>query len=390
MPEGTNPNAPCNNFPNVAPSTQTQEKSNPIENKIKTVGGSVFSDRANPGLSGKPPDWKARRYAGQFPPCRAQVQPPQPPPRVPPPNTAPKIPQIAPVVQAVKQETSTPLKQLSGQVKFTGKLGQGEYGEVFIGKWNRMDKGKWVATDIACKRCLNTTRLGEFKTEAMIHASATKIPHPNVVQFYGMSGNMAVTEFCNGGNLKEYLQKNKLTQDQKQQIIQGVVSGMSHLAKQNIVHRDLAARNILIHEERNGKGEIISITPKITDFGFSRNLGEGNYRNTRADIGPLKWMAPELLKEMKYSTASDVFSFVVLVAEILLDGQEPYEGLEGIEVAKHIQNDQISPMVIIDQCPGITHLFRNLMYKCCEVDPEKRPAFAVIERGLVRKKISVF
>eukprot|EP01121_Diplochlamys_sp_Union-15-3_P009886 TRINITY_DN2719_c0_g1_i1.p1 TRINITY_DN2719_c0_g1~~TRINITY_DN2719_c0_g1_i1.p1 ORF type:complete len:116 (-),score=15.55 TRINITY_DN2719_c0_g1_i1:306-653(-) len=94
-------------------------------------------------------------------------------------------------------------------------------------------------------------------------------------------------------------------------IATGIANGMSALAKQFIVHRDLAARNVLLTKER---------VPKIADFGYSRVLSEETKMGkTQTYFGPIKWMAPESIRELVYSEASDVWRYGInLFSEIVL------------------------------------------------------------------------
>ncbi|XP_078704008.1 fibroblast growth factor receptor 1-like [Branchiostoma floridae x Branchiostoma belcheri] len=120
-----------------------------------------------------------------------------------------------------------------------------------------------------------------------------------------------------------------------------VCCGLEHLATRRLVHRDIAARNILIC----GKG-----TAKIADFGLARDMyAVGYHRQDRGhDLLPLKWMAPEGLKnEARFTHKSDVWSFGVLMWEVAQLGRTPYPGMEGadrIYDAKPLQTPQASAM----------------------------------------------
>jgi serine/threonine protein kinase len=95
--------------------------------------------------------------------------------------------------------------------------------------------------------------------------------------------------------------------DEKIRIIKGVAAGILHLTNNRIVHRDLAARNILLAS---------GMQPKVSDFGMSRLLGEKEEaKNTNSTVGPVRWMAPENLKDLQYSYASDVWSLASSVGK---------------------------------------------------------------------------
>jgi serine/threonine protein kinase len=131
-------------------------------------------------------------------------------------------------------------------------------------------------------------------------------PHPNVVQLFGFSIHpetdsiVLIIEYCNGGSLQAALESDEISSSQKRQWILGVANGLAHLHSHKIVHRDLAARNIMLsHNE-----------PKLTDFGMSRLVEEQNlHGTTKSELGPIKWMAPESLRNKEYSTKSGKTGF---------------------------------------------------------------------------------
>jgi serine/threonine protein kinase len=128
-----------------------------------------------------------------------------------------------------------------------------------------------------------------------------------------------VLEFCEGGSLLTKLRQNAFDRAQKFKIIEEVCRGMIHLRKflytvltlsdkHNIIHRDLAARNILLRANNEAV---------VSDFGFARTGVADDGGQTKAAVGPLRWMPPESLTNGLYSTKSDVWSFAVTVYPIL-------------------------------------------------------------------------
>jgi len=168
------------------------------------------------------------------------------------------------------------------------------------------------------------------------------------------------------GSLRQYLDTEaNISNDRKINIISGIAKGMFHIHKEGIVHRDLAARNILLGP---------SFEPKITDFGMSRVLIESdvNQQQTNSNVGPLKWMAPESISSRAYSQKSDVWSFGVVMWEIV-EQDQPYGSMDPLHCAFHVATKQLS-LVIPTKIPQIVDLMKN----CLKFDPEGRPDFDVI------------
>ncbi len=133
---------------------------------------------------------------------------------------------------------------------------------------------------------------------------------------------------------------------------------MLHLHNNNIVHRDMAARNILLSEI----GE-----PKISDFGMSRLVTDDGGNTTKATVGPLKWMAPESIRNREYSKKSDMWSFGVTVWEIVTR-EEPYKGEDLMDLGLKIRDEGHS-LAIPDNTEPI---FKHIMESCFKKDPQER------------------
>merc|ERR1711918_269793 len=103
----------------------------------------------------------------------------------------------------------------------------------------------------------------------------------------------------------------------------GVAAGMAYLESQNYIHRDLAARNVLV-----GDNNIV----KIADFGLARLIKEDEYEARVGARFPIKWTAPEAANYSRFSIKSDVWSFGVLITELVTYGRIPYPGMTNAEV----------------------------------------------------------
>eukprot|EP01122_Echinamoeba_exundans_P017976 TRINITY_DN9909_c0_g1_i1.p1 TRINITY_DN9909_c0_g1~~TRINITY_DN9909_c0_g1_i1.p1 ORF type:complete len:763 (+),score=84.62 TRINITY_DN9909_c0_g1_i1:252-2540(+) len=272
--------------------------------------------------------------------------------------------------KSAKQEV-TPVSNLSAispqDVTLIHPLGRGSNGVV-------VHMAQWRGRFVAVKSIVVTTNdeVQALQTEASLNA---QIPlHKNVLRTFGLMSDgqqfSLVMELAPKGSLLSALEANRANQRtfnffSQLKILRGVLRGMSIIANSSIVHRDLAARNILLGPE---------LEPKISDFGWSRNLGSQKEGQTDTDLGPIRWMAPESLLERKYSPKSDVWSFGILAIELISNGQLPYFWLTDlISVAIAIREAKVNPLDRVD--PSWSKYIVDLIRPCFNRDPSKRPTF---------------
>ncbi|EOA16238.1 hypothetical protein CARUB_v10004380mg [Capsella rubella] len=194
----------------------------------------------------------------------------------------------------------------------SNRLGQGGFGEVYKGI---LPNG----TEVAVKRLSKTSGQGaqEFKTEAVLVA---KLQHRNLVRLLGfcLEGDekILVYEFVPNKSLDYLLfdpkKQGQLDWTMRYKIITGIARGVLYLhqdSRLTIIHRDLKASNILLDADLN---------PKIADFGMARIIGvDQTLDNTNRIVGTYGYMSPEYAMHGQYSTKSDIYSFGVLVLEII-------------------------------------------------------------------------
>jgi serine/threonine protein kinase len=162
------------------------------------------------------------------------------------------------------------------------KIASGSSGDLFRGTYHGMD----VAIKFLRAEHVNDSSKVEFLQEIMILKS---VNHDNVVRFYGACTKqrkyVIVTEYMPGGNLYDFLhkQKNNLDLTMVLRIAIGISKGMDYLHQNNIVHRDLKTTNLLM-----GSDHVV----KIADFGVSRHPSQDG--DMTAETGTYRWMAPEV------------------------------------------------------------------------------------------------
>lgn len=280
-----------------------------------------------------------------------------------------KHPKEAPKIDLNELELSSINKLDNIEIK--QRLGGGNFGEVWYGIWND-------ETPVALKKLKEESHFEEFMKEAN---TLSTLSHPNIVQLLGLyvspsEEKYIVTEFLSKGSLFDLLRNEKEKEALKfphllKMMIQSA-SGMVYLADKKIIHRDLAARNVLV--TKGDSGYIV----KIADFGLSKQ--SPNYYKKKETEIPVKWSAVEVLKFGKYSTKSDVWSFGVLMWEILEYGATPYYTMTNKETIEAVLRGER-----LDRPSNAPDDLWKLMFSCWDAEPSKRPDFVDIQTGL--KKI---
>jgi len=242
-------------------------------------------------------------------------------------------------------------------------LGSGQYGQVY--------KGIYLKTAVAIKVLKSDIveqKGEEFVKEAFLMKELP--PHPNLVMLRGVTMPpdpvVLVMDFCDEGSLYSVLRKKQFTMTQKINFMIDTALGMVHLHyainRREVIHRDLATRNILL---KNGRAA-------VSDFGMATTIKKANFLEEKT-VGPLKWMAPESLLNNIWSVKSDVFSFGVVMWEIIA-AKDPWPGKKPQEAAELVALSG-RRMDIPPNCPP---LLRALINKTWQEAPERRPDFQMV------------
>ncbi|XP_070210719.1 tyrosine-protein kinase CSK-like isoform X3 [Littorina saxatilis] len=232
-------------------------------------------------------------------------------------------------------------------------IGKGDFGDVY--------KGVYKGQPVAIKQLKDKDR-GEqsFLQEASV---MTSLRHDNLVRLIGVvlgETIYLVTEFMGKGNLVEYLRsrgRSVITKKDQINFATDTCAAMEYLESKSLVHRDLAARNVLVHDD--GKA-------KVSDFGLAKF---GDFSQTGMKF-PIKWTAPEALRENKFTSKSDMWSFGILLWEIYSFGRVPYPRIPLTDVVMHVERGY--RMEAPEGCPPEIY---SIMKQAWELKPEERPTF---------------
>ncbi|KAJ0987443.1 hypothetical protein J5N97_005799 [Dioscorea zingiberensis] len=260
-------------------------------------------------------------------------------------------------------------------------IGKGSFGEILIAYWR--------GTPVAVKRILPSLSDDRLVTQDFRHEVnlLVKLRHPNIVQFLGAVTErkplMLVTEYLRGGDLHQYLkEKGSLSPATAVNFALDIARGMAYLHNEPnvIIHRDLKPRNVLLV---NSNADHL----KVGDFGLSKLIRVQNshdvYKMT-GETGSYRYMAPEVFKHRRYDKKVDVFSFAMILYE-MLEGDPPLSNYEPYEAAKYI-SDGHRPTF---RAKGYLPELKELTEQCWSADMSQRPSFIDILKKLEKIKETV-
>ncbi|XP_044740793.1 insulin-like receptor isoform X2 [Chrysoperla carnea] len=267
------------------------------------------------------------------------------------------------------------------KIELLRELGQGSFGMVYEGVAHDVVKG---VSQMRCAiKTVNEHATDRERIEFLNEASVMKaFDTAHVVRLLGVVSQgqptLVIMELMSNGDLKSYLRSHRPEEQDANggnprrenppslkrvlQMAIEIADGMAYLTAKKFVHRDLAARNCMVAD---------NLTVKIGDFGMTRDIYETDYyRKGSKGLLPVRWMAPESLKDGVFQSSSDVWSYGVVLWEMATLASQPYQGLSNEQVLRYVIDGGV--MERPENCPDKLY---ELMRLCWQHKSSARPTF---------------
>ncbi|XP_005993488.1 tyrosine-protein kinase Lyn isoform X2 [Latimeria chalumnae] len=251
-------------------------------------------------------------------------------------------------------------------IKLVKRLGAGQFGEVWMGYYKN-------TTKVAVK----TLKPGTMSVQAFLEeANLMKtLQHDRLVRLYAVVTKedpiYIIAEFMANGSLLDFLKSEEGGRVLLPKLIDfsaQIAEGMAYIERKNYIHRDLRAANVLVSE---------TLLCKIADFGLARVIEDNEYTAREGAKFPIKWTAPEAINFGSFTIKSDVWSFGILLYEIITYGKIPYPGMSNSDVISSIQRGYRMPRP--ENCPDELY---EVMEGCWKNKAEDRPTFDYLQSVL--------
>jgi serine/threonine protein kinase len=265
--------------------------------------------------------------------------------------------------------TPTPAPEQISHYRIYERLGQGGMGVVY--RATDMHLNRPVAIKfLPAEKSADHGRRQRFLREAL---TASSLNHPNIVTIYGIEqiddAQYLVMEFVRGVTLADRIRQGKLAVSEAVSIAIQVADAVATAHAAGIVHRDLKPANIMITKD----GLV-----KLLDFGIAKldepwrdsELNAGNFTTEGVAVGTLAYMSPEQARGQKVDARSDIFSFGLVLYE-MLTARHAFSGDSALAVAHGIMADE--PVNASNVSPDVPHELNELVLRCLHKNPEKRP-----------------
>nr|KAG5703678.1 hypothetical protein BaRGS_002552 [Batillaria attramentaria] len=268
------------------------------------------------------------------------------------------------------------------KIRLVKELGQGSFGMVYEGIAEDLIPGSGEVK-VAIKTVNDNAGFQERMNFLKEATTMKAFDCYHVVKLLGVVSKgqpaLVIMELMSNGDLKNYLRMHRPDENPEVEIISyseilqmagEIADGMAYLSAKKFVHRDLAARNCMVSDQK---------VVKIGDFGMTRDIYETDYyRKGGKGLLPVRWMAPESLKDGVFTCMSDMWSYGVVLWEMATLACQPYQGLSNEEVVKFVVEGRI-----MDEPPGCPEKLWEIMRSCWRYKARERPTFKQIIEKLI-------
>lgn len=268
------------------------------------------------------------------------------------------------------------------------KIGYGSYSTVFLGQQistNRTFSIKKIHSNQVTQPIFDS-----FKNEIEILSS---IDHTSIISFQGFSISPSLlifTENMAHGNLYNWLRNspNRSNPTKLSIIALGAAYGLSYLHSKKIIHHDIKSSNILLDENDYPKicdfgiSEIKDRNNIFVEFDFLNTVNIGQSPANDAISGTIRWMAPEILSHQTYTEKSDVYSYGVLLWE-LITKTIPFQKMNDYQIVNQVVYEKLRPPIPDDTSPSL----KSVLERCFDENPNNRPSFNDIVKSFEQGEI---
>jgi len=251
-------------------------------------------------------------------------------------------------------------KVLASRYQLSEVIANGGMATVYLGRDQKLDR--LVAVKVIHSHLAESPEFRDkFFREARLLA---KVNHANLVNIFDQGDDQGnafiVLELVQGITLRQGLSDlGRLEADQIHQVSRAILSALAQAHANGVVHRDLKPENVILADD----GRI-----KVTDFGLARELG--NDTDTGSLVGTVAYLAPEVIRRGKTETASDIYSFGIMLFE-MLTGAQPYRGDDAMQIAFMHTSQRVPSAKTIHA--GASAKLDELMLWCTQPNSANRP-----------------
>eukprot|EP00011_Vannellida_sp_DIVA3-517-6-12_P014246 CAMPEP_0114616352 /NCGR_PEP_ID=MMETSP0168-20121206/6642_1 /TAXON_ID=95228 ORGANISM="Vannella sp., Strain DIVA3 517/6/12" /NCGR_SAMPLE_ID=MMETSP0168 /ASSEMBLY_ACC=CAM_ASM_000044 /LENGTH=326 /DNA_ID=CAMNT_0001827463 /DNA_START=158 /DNA_END=1137 /DNA_ORIENTATION=- len=253
------------------------------------------------------------------------------------------------------------------EIEMGAVIGRGAFGEV--------RKGLYCGTPVAVKKIVIQEEEDELYVKREVNVLKS-MRHPNIMTFMGLHKDgkelHIVSEYVSKGDLRCLIKKKdvEISWYHRGRIAMDIARAIAYLHSRKVIFRDLKSKNVLLDEY---------FRAKICDFGFARLTEQSRGARAMTLCGTDDWMAPEVILGMEYDTQADVFSFGIVLFE-LITRQKVSEALQRSPMDAFDLDQEKTRKLLPADCPKS---FSDLAFRCASYEPDNRPDFIEIVKFLM-------